>query len=128
MYKNQNSSNNSPSRKIIEKKSEDTKVENAANNGIENNNDKSVTEDLTNFPKQNIEKITDYIFKYGKIYVVQVSSWKTKDKAVNQVELYKSTGKNAFLEDITIKGSLWYRVRVGNFNSLTEAKQFLNKN
>ncbi len=90
--------------------------------------DKSTTEDLKNFPKQNIEKISDNIFKYGKIYVVQVSSWKTKEKADHQVELYQSTGQNAFLEEVNINGTLWYRVRVGNFSTLTEAKQFLNKN
>ncbi len=129
MNKKQKVTNDSSSSNVIEKKTDDPSVEKVSNNGIENNNsDKSITEDLNNFPKQNIEKISDYIFKYGKVYVVQVSSWKTKDKAVHQVDLYNSTGKNAFLEEVTIKGTLWYRVRVGNFSTLTDAKQFLNKN
>ncbi len=129
MNKKQPASNsNSTSINAAEKKTEEPKLENAVDKVVDNNSNKPSDENLSEFPKQNIEKISDYIFKYGSIYVVQVSSWRTKDKAVHQVDLYKSTGQNAFLEEIKISGTVWYRVRVGNFNSLAEAKQFLNKN
>ncbi len=119
---------NSTSNNITENNTEEPKIEAAANKGNDNNPDKLLNENLKDFPKNNIEKISDNIFKYGSVFVVQVSSWKTKEKAVHQVDLFNSTGRNAFLEEAKVSGTVWYRVRVGNFNSLAEAKQFLNKN
>ncbi len=114
---------------VAEKTAENTKIEaavNKGNNAINTNH--SVIGNLIDFPKDKIVKVSDNIYKYEDIYVVQVSSWKTKEKAVHQVELFNSAGRNAFLEEAKVGGTIWYRVRVGNFSSNAEAKQFLNKN
>ncbi len=108
---------------------EKTKIESAVNTENDKvNEQQAAVINLSEFPKANIVKVSDYIFKYDSIYVVQVSSWKTKEKAVHQVDLFNSSGRNAFLEEAKLGGAVWYRVRVGNFSSLAEAKQFLNKN
>ncbi|MGD8306106.1 MAG: SPOR domain-containing protein, partial [Ignavibacteria bacterium] len=64
------------------------------------------------------------IFKYGNKFVVQVSAFNSAGTAQDEVMRYASQGYNSFIERAYIDGKLWYRVRVGNFNSLDEAKQF----
>ena len=61
--------------------------------------------------------------------VVQVSSWKSKTIALKEVEKYRKAGFNAFAElsEIPGKGN-YYRVRVGYFKSLDEAKKFASGN
>lgn len=64
------------------------------------------------------------IFEYGNKFVVQVSAFNSAGTAQDEVMKYASQGYNSFIERAYIDGKLWYRVRVGNFNSLDEAKQF----
>lgn len=69
------------------------------------------------------------IYKYGNNYVVQVASFRSNSIALNEAGKYKNKGFNAFVEQIELpQKGLWYRVRVGNFLSLDEAKNFISKN
>jgi cell division septation protein DedD len=77
----------------------------------------------------NAERIGRYIYKYPQGIVVQVSSWKSKSIAISQVRKYNKAGYTAFAEMTTVSGQgLYYRVRVGYFNSLDEAKEFADRN
>ncbi len=76
-------------------------------------------------PTSSNAKVKGNIYQNGNFYVVQVSSWRTKSIAERQVNRFKSAGYNAFLEKAEIPGrGVWYRVKVGNFNSLIEAENF----
>ncbi|GMR25336.1 MAG: hypothetical protein BMS9Abin39_0626 [Ignavibacteria bacterium] len=68
------------------------------------------------------------IYKYENIYFVQVASFRKKNTAKKEAEKYIAKGYNAFLEEATINGVTWHRVRVGNFDTLEKAKQFRKSN
>lgn len=72
-------------------------------------------------------RIYKTIYYDGSRYNVQVSSWRNKQKAENEVKRLRREGLTAFLVEANLpqKGGLWYRVRIGNFNSREEAEQFL---
>jgi hypothetical protein len=79
-------------------------------------------------PVQSV-KIDNLIYKDGSTYSVQVSSWQVKKHAETEVQKYSRSGLKSFIEPAELPGrGTWYRVRIGGFNSLTEAKNFLNKN
>jgi cell division septation protein DedD len=69
----------------------------------------------------------DMIFKEGTKYSFQVSSWKNKPKAEQEVSRLKAKGHNAFITEGTIRGVTWFRVRIGYFNSLEEAEAYKEK-
>ena len=66
------------------------------------------------------------IFTDGSKYCFQVSSWRIKSRAENEVAMLKKKGYNAFITEAYIpsKGGTWYRVRIGFFNSVTEAESY----
>jgi cell division septation protein DedD len=70
------------------------------------------------------------IYFDGTGFNVQVSSWRNKGKAEDEVRRLRSQGFNAFLIEANLpqKGGMWYRVRIGSFKSGEEAEQFLIKN
>lgn len=75
----------------------------------------------------NAERIGNYIYKYPEGIVVQVSSWKSKAIAMNEVNRYRKAGRTAFAEVSDIPGmGTYYRIRVGYFKSLQEAQNFVN--
>lgn len=65
-----------------------------------------------------------------KGYSIQISSWQSKNLAEREVQKFKNRGYAAFIIPVRIpqKGGMWYRVRVGGFKSVDEAKDFLKKN
>lgn len=69
------------------------------------------------------------IWTDGNLFTIQVSSWRNKEKAENEVARLKSAGHDAYLMDIFIssKNQNWYRVRVGYFNSFDEAQKYENR-
>ena len=73
-------------------------------------------------------RIKGYIYKYANMYAVQVSSWKSKSIAISEAKKFLDAGYDAFIEqtELNDKGT-YYRVRIGGFNSLEEAENFLNK-
>jgi cell division septation protein DedD len=69
------------------------------------------------------------IYKYGEIYVVQVASFRSSSIAENEAGRYRNKGYNSFVEPVEISGrGLWYRIKVGNFSSIEEAKNYISKN
>lgn len=75
------------------------------------------------------QKVANLIFFDGNNYNVQVSSWRYKSKAIGEVDRLKKQGLAAFVIEAYLpeKGGNWYRVRIGNFKSIDEAKTFLSK-
>lgn len=74
-------------------------------------------------------KVELNIYKYGNYFVVQTSSWPNREKAEDQVKMYKDRGLNSFIEKAQIPGrGTWYRVKVGNFKTLDQARNFVNRN
>jgi outer membrane protein OmpA-like peptidoglycan-associated protein len=65
------------------------------------------------------------IFFDGRVYCFQVSSWREKFKAEREAEKLRTLGFNSFVLEARIPelDGIWYRVRVGFFDSLSEAKE-----
>lgn len=65
------------------------------------------------------------IFTDGYKYCIQVSSWRNKEKAESEVNKLKTQGYNAFSTEANLPelDGVWYRVRVGFFDSLDEARK-----
>jgi septal ring-binding cell division protein DamX len=60
---------------------------------------------------------------YG-FYTIQLSSWSTRSKAESQAGHYREMGLEAYVQEAQIPGmGTWYRVRVGNYPSLSEARE-----
>lgn len=68
---------------------------------------------------------TKTIFTDGVKYVVQVSSWRNKKIAETQKKKLIKLGYTAFITKVYIKKKrgTWYRVRIGYFDTLKEAKK-----
>lgn len=75
-------------------------------------------------------KVGKTVYYDGSNYNVQVSSWKNKEKAEQEVNRLRGLGLNAFIYEAYLpqKGGTWYRVRVGNFKTKEEAEYFQSKN
>jgi len=65
------------------------------------------------------------IFTDGYKYCIQVSSWRNREKAESEVNKLKVQGFNAFTTEANLPelDGIWYRVRVGFFDSLDEARK-----
>jgi len=76
------------------------------------------------YDSDNEYNVTDNIWTDGKLYCVQVSAWRSKAKAEKIASELKSVGYNAFVVKAFIpsRGQTWYRVRIGYFSSLDEAR------
>ena len=69
--------------------------------------------------------VGNMIFTDGRLYCFQLSSWRSYDKAVREVDRLQAQGENAFTVAVSnIQGleGTWYRVRIGYFKSLQEAR------
>ncbi len=108
----------------------------SAKSQTENKQDDLTTKSSAEKPAENLpeirepvnaKRIGNYIYQYPDGVVVQVSSWKSRSIALNQVRKYRNAGYTAFAETSVIPDrGLYYRVRVGYFKSLNEAENFLN--
>ena len=65
------------------------------------------------------------IFTDGRLYCFQLSSWRSYDRAVREVDRLQAQGENAYIVEVNnlhgLEGT-WYRVRIGYFNSLQETR------
>ena len=89
------------------------------------------TEEKTLYRKfANEVRINNRIYSDGKRFMVQVSSFKTKNRAENDAYKYKNLGHDAFIVEANLPqlGGTWYRVRIGYFNSQKDAENFIAKN
>ncbi len=74
-------------------------------------------------------KVKDNIFKMNNGFVVQISSWRSSSIADNEMKKFKKKKLNSFVEKVSLPGhGIWYRVKVGDFKTLADAENFLNKN
>ena len=77
--------------------------------------------------KQN--RSNDNIVLSAGYFSVQISSWKSKSSAIDEVEKFKEKGYQASYQKVEIPGKgIWYRVIVGGFKSAAAAKEFLVNN
>lgn len=59
------------------------------------------------------------------MYTVQVSSWMSRVKADEEVGKLATAGFSAYVQEATVGGETWYRVRVGRFGSVREAREVI---
>lgn len=81
--------------------------------------------DKYNYNARVEKNVGGMIFTDGQVYTVQASSWRFKEKADKEVSRLNGMGLNAFVIETTLPGldGIWFRVRVGYFNSLSEAQR-----
>jgi len=95
----------------------------------------SLPERITEVNSSNIydsskeRSVGQMIFSDGNLYCVQVSSWRTSDKAESEAKRLQSKGYDSFIvvADIQELDGRWYRVRIGYYNSLDEANKIREK-
>ncbi len=78
----------------------------------------------------NDRAITNQIYFDGTNYTVQLSSWKNNAIAEKEVEMLRAKNFDAFIFKVYLdnKKGTWHRVRIGYFNTVKEAEDFLRKN
>ena len=59
----------------------------------------------------------------GKDWNVQANSYPDAKSAKDLVDRLKNKGYNAFVTEANVKGKVWYRVRIGRFESREEAEK-----
>ncbi len=104
----------------------DEKVNNNKNNSTTDNYGTKYS-DNTSYNSDAEEQVAKNIWSDGNLYVIQLSSWRSKSKAASLVKKLKMQGNDAFVFEkyIPQKKRKYYRVRVGYFSTLTEAKNYL---
>jgi hypothetical protein len=60
-------------------------------------------------------------------YTVQFAAWMSKSKADQQASLLTGAGYDAFVEESHAGGDHWYQVRVGRYDSRTQAQEIVSK-
>ena len=86
----------------------------------------SVSQDLP--PQTHQDALQQEEKKPGKVFVIQVGSFRKKSRASLLAEKLKREGYEAYIvkKDLKDKG-IWYRVLVGDFLNKEEAKSVLDK-
>jgi len=57
------------------------------------------------------------------MFTVQVSSWETRAKADEEAAKLSAAGYSAYVQEGSVAGEVWYRVRVGRYGSMREAQE-----
>jgi hypothetical protein len=84
-----------------------------------------------NIPLTNSElsKVAENIYQRNSEFIVQISSWKLKSKAIKELDKYVNYGYRCeLIEESSANIRKYYRVMVRGFNSFEEADNFLIKN
>jgi hypothetical protein len=69
--------------------------------------------------------VGNMIFTDGRLYCFQLSSWRSYDSAVREIDRLQAQGENAFIVEVNNQHGLegtWYRIRIGYFKSLQETR------
>lgn len=110
----------------------ETKVEGTGKSGTEkeqNTNTPVISEnDQNKSVSGTSEKVKEFIYKQGDKYLVQVSSWQGKRLAEKHAASFQEKGMVTEIQKVYLDGEPWYRVRVGYFNSLSEAENYSHNN
>jgi OOP family OmpA-OmpF porin len=98
----------------------------------DNENQSKVITSPNESPKYNMgaeRNIGKMIFTDGYLYCIQISSWRARGKAESEAKRLESEGYKAFvvIADLPDLDGIWYRVRVGYYNSLDEANKIREK-
>jgi hypothetical protein len=108
-----------------------TERQTAIGAGIKINQNKNLLEQkeiliVQGYNELNEKHITDMIYTDGEFYCFQVSSFRDKNVAEKEVKDLTNDGHNAFVIEAYPFNSyqVWYRVRIGYFNTLEEAKVY----
>ena len=69
------------------------------------------------------------IFTDGYLYCIQISSWRARGKAESEAKRIESEGYKSFvvIAELPELDGIWYRVRVGYYNSFDEANRIREK-
>lgn len=110
--------------KVDEKKT--TKEAADTKNDAVNKKSTTSTEKVQYRTDKNMKESGRFIFTDGNKYSVQVASFKTANRAEKEVKRLLKKNYDAYIVKAYLKtlGGTWYRIRVGGFNSLNEAKKF----
>lgn len=73
--------------------------------------------------RSNTVQVANAIEESGKVWYVQVNAFPDEKSGKVYVDRLKNRGYKAYLTEARNKGKLWYRVRVGEFNSREEAER-----
>ncbi len=77
-------------------------------------------------PADDFRQVDNYIYTNGKTYFIQVASWKVLDRALEHNSKLQKKGYDSSIQKlISPSGYIYYIVKIGNFNSLKEAQQYL---
>ena len=117
-----------PKRKTSNTSIQDSKIKKEANQPPAIEQKKLNVDTKENVPESGTEtNPKSTIFKEGSKYSFQISSWRNESKAQSEVIKLTRQGHKAFIAEGTVNGQTWYRVRIGYFNSLEEAEQYMKK-
>ncbi len=97
-----------------------------SNQEIKTNNQK--LQDKQDYNDRIYTNTGELIYKSGSSFTIQLSSWQSKDKANQIINKFISNGYDAYIEEVNLNGERWFRVKVRNFKSVEEAKNFISKN
>ena len=69
--------------------------------------------------------VGNMIFTDGNLFCFQISSYRTLERAETDAQKYRNMGYNVFIVEANLPSldGIWYRVRIGYFNSLNEARE-----
>ncbi len=83
---------------------------------------------IREIPKDEKVPNTNFYFD-GSKYNVQVSSWKSLATAEKETARLRNGGYDAFIVKTNLQSlGVWYRVKIGSFNTAKEAEEFWNQN
>lgn len=88
-------------------------------------------EPLRNLSDKKIEqqtlKLKDYTAAQGYSYTIQIASFNTEADAVRHIAKLSAQGYSAYKSSGMVGDKTWYRIRIGSFTSITEAKENLKQ-
>jgi cell division septation protein DedD len=66
------------------------------------------------------------IFTDGNLFCLQIAAFRTREKAEKEAARLLDAGENAFVVEAYLSAlqSTWYRVRIGFFKTINEAREY----
>ena len=91
--------------------------------------EKSQPELRVDYNLRNERHAGNMIFTDGNLYCVQVASFRMRSRAEREMQRLRNTGENAYIVEANLPqlDGIWYRVRIGYFRTLNEARQVREK-
>lgn len=115
--KNEKNDSNPEKPLMASKEILDEKIQTHKASLVEKHESKKEMRTPSSLPKNAIQ------YSVGK-FTVQVASYSSEDEAIKLASSLKKKGLEAYYIPATINGKNWYRVSVGQFATVNEAKEF----